>query len=57
MHKGYQRMWFTWDLFLENAERTKDYKFELLGSYAAIKVFTLGSRFKYKGTKTMTFIS
>ena len=37
------------DLVLESAEITMLYKFELLGSNAAIYDFTLGSKFKYKG--------
>ena len=49
--KGFQDMWSSGDLLLESAEITKVHKFELLGSNAAICVFTLGSKFTYKGTQ------
>ena len=49
--KGFENMWSSGDLVLESAEITKVHKFELLGSNAAICVFTLGSRFTYKGTQ------
>ena len=49
--KGFHDMWSSWDLELQNAEITKVHKFELLGSNAAICVFTLGSEFTYKGTQ------
>ena len=39
------------DLVLKSAEITKVHKFELLGSDSAICVFTLGSKFTYKGTQ------
>ena len=48
--KGFQEMWSSGDLVLQSAEVTKVHKFELLGSNAAICVFTLGSKFTYKGT-------
>ena len=44
-------MWSTGDLVLECAEITKVHKFELLGSNTAMCVFTLGSKFTYKGTQ------
>tara|TARA_B100000965_G_C19398043_1_gene672070 strand:+ start:294 stop:551 length:258 start_codon:yes stop_codon:yes gene_type:complete len=47
--KGFQDMSSSGDLVLESAEITMLYKFELLGSNAAIYDFTLGSKFKYKG--------
>ena len=49
--KGFHDMWSSWDLELQSAEITKVRKFELLGSNAAICVFTLGSKFTYKGTQ------
>ena len=49
--KGFKEMWASGDLVLESAEITKVHKFELLGSDAAICVFTLGSKFTYKGTQ------
>ena len=48
--KGFQEMWSSGDLVLQSAEVTKVHKFELLGSNAAMCVFTLGSKFTYKGT-------
>ena len=47
---GFQEMWSSGDLVLESAEITKVHKFELLGQDSAICVFTLGSKFTYKGT-------
>ena len=44
-------MWSSGDLELQSAEITKVHKFELLGSNAAICVFTLGSKFTYKETQ------
>ena len=49
--KGFENMWSSGDLVLESAEITKVHKFEHLGSNAAMCVFTLGSKFTYKGTK------
>jgi len=49
--KGFQDMWSSGDLSLESAEITKVHKFELLSSNAAMCVFTLGSKFTYKGTQ------
>ena len=44
-------MWSSGDLVLEIAEVTKGHKLKLLGSNAAMCVFTLGSKFTYKGTQ------
>ena len=44
-------MWFSGDLVLENAKITKVHKFELLGSDAAMCIFTLGSKFTNKVTQ------
>ena len=44
-------MWSSGDLVLQSAEVTKVHKIELLGSNAAMCVFTLGSKFTYKGTQ------
>ena len=49
--KGFQEMWSSGDLVLESAEVTKVHKFERLGSNAAMCVFTLGSKFTFKGTQ------
>ena len=49
--KGFQEMWASGDLVLESAEITKIHKFELLSQNAAMCVFTLESKFKYKGTQ------
>ena len=49
--QGFQNMWSSGDLLLESTEISKVHKFELLGSNAAICVFTLGSKFTYKGTQ------
>ena len=48
---GFHEMWSSGDLVLESAEITKVHKFEQLGPDAAICVFTLGSKFTYKGTQ------
>ena len=47
--KGFEEMWSSGDLVLESAEITKVHKFDLLCSDAAICIFTLGSKFTYKG--------
>jgi hypothetical protein len=49
--KGFHDMWSSGDIELQSAEITKVHKFELLGSNAAICVFTLGSKSTYKGTQ------
>ena len=43
--KGFQEKWSSGDLVIESAEITKVHKFELLGTDAAMCVFTLGSKF------------
>ena len=43
-------MWLSGDLVLESAEITNVPRFELLGPESAMCVFTLGSKFTYKGT-------
>tara|TARA_Y100001968_G_scaffold435_1_gene350 strand:+ start:1483 stop:1716 length:234 start_codon:yes stop_codon:yes gene_type:complete len=48
-------MWSTGDLVLEHAEITKVHEFELLGPDPAMCVFTLGSKFTFKGTKNNDF--
>ena len=49
--KGFQEMWSSGDLVLESAEITKVHKLDLLSPDVAMCVFTLGSRFTYKGTQ------
>ena len=49
--KGFQEMWSSGDLVLQSAEVTKVHKFELLGSDAAMCVFSIGSKFTCRGTK------
>ena len=44
-------MWSSGDLVLESAEVTKVHKLELLGSNAAMCVFTQSSKFNYEGTQ------
>jgi len=44
-------MWSSGDLVLESAEITNVHKFELLGSNSAMCVFTLSSKFTYKGVQ------
>ena len=51
MQKVFENIWSSGDLVLESAEITKVHRFELLGSNAAICVFTLGSKFTYKATQ------
>ena len=51
--KGSQDMWSSGDLVLQSPEIAKLHKFELLGSNAAICVFTLGSKLTYIGLKTI----
>ena len=49
--KSFQDMWPLGDLVLESAEVTKVHKLDFLGSNTAMCVFTLGSKFTYKGTQ------
>ncbi len=48
--KGFEEMWSSGDLVLESAEITKIHRFDLFCEDAAMCVFTLGSKFTYKGT-------
>ena len=48
---GLHDMGSSGDLELQSAEITKAHKFELLGLNSAKCVFTLGSKFTYKGTQ------
>ncbi len=48
--KGFEKMWSSGDLVLESSEITKIHKFDFFGGDAAMCVFTLGSKFTYKGT-------
>ncbi len=48
--KGFEEMWSSGDLVLESAEITKVHRLNFLCDNAAICVFTLGSKFTYKGT-------
>tara|TARA_Y100001968_G_scaffold314291_1_gene339481 strand:- start:1520 stop:1915 length:396 start_codon:yes stop_codon:yes gene_type:complete len=47
--KGFEEMWSSGDLVLESAEITKVHRFDFLCEDAAMCVFTLGSKFTYKG--------
>ena len=47
--KGFQDMWSSGDIVLESAEITKIHRFELFCDDVAMCVFTLGSKFIYKG--------
>ena len=44
-------MWSSGDLVLESAEITKVHRIELLSPDVAMCVFTLGSKFTFKGTQ------
>ncbi len=46
----FEEMWSSGDLVLESAEITKIHRFELFCEDAAMCIFTLGSKFTYKGT-------
>ncbi len=48
--KGFEEMWSSGDLVLESAEITMVHRLNLFCENAAICVFTLGSKFTYKGT-------
>tara|TARA_Y100001968_G_scaffold277953_1_gene273015 strand:- start:216 stop:608 length:393 start_codon:yes stop_codon:yes gene_type:complete len=48
---GFLEMWSSGELILKSAEITKVHKFDLLAPDAAMCVFTLGSKFTYKGTQ------
>ncbi len=48
--KGFEEMMSSGDVVQEKAEITKIHKIELLSEDIAMSVFTLGSKFTYKGT-------
>ena len=48
--EGFEEMMKSGDVVQERAEITKIHRFEFLSSYVAMCVFTLGSKFTYKGT-------
>ena len=48
--KGFQRMMNSGDIKQENAEITKIHRLEFLSDNVAMCIFTLGSKFSYKGT-------
>ena len=48
--KGFADMWSSGDLVLEAAEITKIHKFDFYNEDVAMCVFTLRSKFTYKGT-------
>ncbi len=48
--EGFAEMWSSGDLVLETSEITKIHKLDFFGEDAAMCVFTLGSKFIYKGT-------
>ena len=49
--KGFQAMWSSGTLVLESAEITKVHKFDFFSPDAAMCIFTLGSKFTYKGVR------
>ena len=48
--KGFERMMNSGDIKQENAEITKIHRLEFLSDNVAMCIFTLGSKFSYKGT-------
>ena len=48
--KGFEEMMNSGDVVQEKAEITKIHRFEFLSDNVAMCIFTLGSKFKYKGT-------
>ena len=48
--KGFEEMMNSGDVVQEKAEITKIHRFEFLSTDVAMCVFTLGSKFTYKGT-------
>ena len=48
--KGFEEMMNSGDVVQEKAEITKIHRFEFLSDNVAICIFTLGSKFRYKGT-------
>ena len=53
--KGFAEMWSSGDLVLETAEITEIHKFDFYCDDVAICVFTLGSKFIYKGISNNDF--
>ena len=48
--KGFEEMMNSGDVVQEKAEITKIHRFEFLSNNVAMCIFTLGSKFSYKGT-------
>ena len=48
--KGFEEMMNSGDVIQEKAEITKIHRFEFLSDNIAMCIFTLGSKFRYKGT-------
>ena len=48
--KGFEEMMTSGDVVQEKAEITKIHRFEFLSDNVAMCIFTLGSKFRYKGT-------
>ena len=48
--KGFEEMMNSGDVVQETIEITKIHRFEFLGNDIAMCIFTLGSKFSYKGT-------
>ena len=48
--KGFEEMMNSGDVVQEKAEITKIHRFEFLSGNVAMCIFTLGSKFRYKGT-------
>ena len=48
--KGFEKMMNSGDVIQEKAEITKIHRFEFLSDNVAMCIFTLGSKFSYKGT-------
>ena len=48
--EGFQKMMTSGDVVQEKAEITKIHRFEFLSDNVAMCIFTLGSKFSYKGT-------
>ena len=48
--KGFEEMMNSGDIVQEKAEITKIHRFEFLSDNIAMCIFTLGSKFSYKGT-------
>ena len=48
--KGFEEMMNSGDIVQDKAEITKIHRFEFLSDNVAMCIFTLGSKFRYKGT-------